>query len=408
MDLTAIGAYISLLRRQRGLSQRELASRLGVSCQAVSKLENAENLPDAALLLPLAEELHTTADALLSAGATRLRQPVDLNRLQGGIAALAAALDAFGEEFAVTEAIRSALAAMGVSLAASSDREKLLAEAILSRLLAGETITDAALEAAIHDEALLKRIRKCRCDCALFSGKQQIYEDCRPGWPEEAVRFIREKAGEGAAIADLGSGTGKLAALCAPWAGRVYAIEPGAHMRRMLRERTQALGQVQVIAAAAEFTGLPAQSVDAVTIAEAYHWFDNDDARAEIRRILRPGGYVFLLWNRFRGNPFDGEMADLNARYRPVSSPPRRTGDERADALYGEKRWLRLEFDNTIRQSPSRFLGGMCSASFVLEAGTVAGEAFRREARELFGRYASGGLLTTCVTTVLYAGQLPE
>lgn len=408
MDLTAIGAYIGLLRRQRGLSQRELASRLGVSCQAVSKWENAENLPDAALLLPLAEELHTTADALLSAGTARLRQSVDLNRLRGGIAALTAAMDAFGEKFAVTEAICSALAAMGVSLAEAAGREKLLAEAILCRLLAGETITDAALETAIHDEALLDRVRKCRRDCALFSGKQQMYEDCRPGWPEEAVRCIRETVGEDAVIADLGSGTGKLAVLCAPWAGRVYAVEPGVQMRRMLRARTESLGQVQVVAAAAESTGLPEHSVDAVTIAEAYHWFDNDAARAEIRRILRPGGYVFLLWNRFRGNPFDAEMADLNARYRYSPPLPRRTGDERADALFGEGRWQRREFDNTIRQSLSRFMGGMCSASFVPEAGTVAGEAFRREARELFGRYESGGRLSTRVTTVLYAGRLPE
>lgn len=67
MDITAIGAYISMLRRNRGLSQRELANWLSVSYQAVSKWENGENLPDAALLLPLAEALHTTADALLNA-----------------------------------------------------------------------------------------------------------------------------------------------------------------------------------------------------------------------------------------------------------------------------------------------------------------------------------------------------
>ncbi len=408
MDLTAIGAYISLLRRQRGLSQRELAARLGVSCQAVSKWENAENLPDAAILLPLAEALHTTADALLSAGASRPRRHIDVSRLQAGIAALTTAKEAFGTGFAITDALDGALAAMGASLTEAAGRGKLLTEAMLHRLLAGATITDAALEAAIRDEGQLERIRKCRHDCALFADRQQIYDDCRPGWPEGAVRFLRETIGEGTAIADLGSGTGKLAVLCAPWAGRVYAVEPGAHMRRMLAARTSALPQVQIVAAAAEFTGLPDHCVDAVTIAEAYHWFDNDAARAEIRRILRPGGHVFLLWNRFRGNPFDQEMAALQDKYRSGPRPPRQSGDERADRLFGAGRWQRMEFDNTIRQSRARCLGGMCSASGAPESGTVAGEAFRREAGRLFDRCAVGGVMHTCVITVCYAGTLPD
>ena len=111
MDLNTIGAYIAMLRRQRGLSQRELAERIGVSNQAVSKWENGDNLPDIALLLPLAELLHTTVDAILSAGEGRFRHPVDMTKLHAGIAGLQAALAAFGEESALgrrlTEAFRS-------------------------------------------------------------------------------------------------------------------------------------------------------------------------------------------------------------------------------------------------------------------------------------------------------------
>lgn len=99
MDIMAIGAFITLLRRGRGLSQRELASRLGVSYQAVSKWENGENLPDASILLPLAEALHTTADALLSAGAARPNLPIDLNALHSGISAINTVTDAFGQSF---------------------------------------------------------------------------------------------------------------------------------------------------------------------------------------------------------------------------------------------------------------------------------------------------------------------
>ncbi|MBQ2953391.1 MAG: methyltransferase domain-containing protein [Clostridia bacterium] len=408
MDVTAIGAYISLLRRQRGLSQRELAARLGVSYQAVSKWENAENLPDASILLPLAAELRTTADALLSAGHARLRQPVDLNALHAGISALSTAAAVFGEDFPVSGAIADALHTMGASLADAPGRERLLTEAILHRLLRGETISDSAIDAAVQDAACRERIRKCRHDCALFADKQQLYDSCRPSYPEEAIRLIREAVGTGAVIADLGSGTGKMAALLAPWAGTLYAVEPNAHMRGLLRQNLAAFPNSRIIPATAECTRLPDRSVDAIVIAEAYHWFDGDAARAEIRRILTPGGRVFLLWNHFGGadnpNPFDQEMQALHQRHRTTPQLPRFAGAQRADALFGPGCWQRLTFDNTLRQTLPRFLGGMSSASYAPEAGTAAGEAFTRECRALFDRYAEGGLLTTRITTVCFTG----
>lgn len=407
MDVTAIGAYISLLRRQRGLSQRELATRLSVSYQAVSKWENGENLPDASLLLPLAEALRTTADALLSAGRARLRQPIDLNALQSDIAALSTAVNAFGEDFAVSGAIADALQSMGASLTNADGRERLLTEAILHQLLFGETISDAAIDAAVQDDACRERIRKCRRDCALFSDKQQLYNSCRPTYPEEAIRYIRDVVGEGTVIADLGSGTGKMAALLAPWTGLLYAVEPNAHMRGVLRQNLAAFPNTRVVAATAEGIPLPDHSVDAIIIAEAYHWFDNAAAQAEIRRILKPGGRVFLLWNRFGGDPWDAERDEINRRFRTTPRQPRRTGPQRADDLFGKGRWQRLTFDNTLRQTLQRFLGGMSSSSFAPEAGTVDGEAFRAECRALFDRHAVGGLLTTHITTVCYTGTLP-
>lgn len=406
MNLTAIGAYISLLRRQRGLSQRELATRLGVSYQAVSKWENGENLPDASLLLPLAEALHTTADVLLSAGRARLRQPVDLNGLQAGISALSTVMNSFGEDFAVSRAIADALHAMGASLADAQGREQLLTEAILHRLLCGETISDAAIDAAVQNGACRERIRKCRHDCALFAEKQQLYDSCRPSYPEDAIAFIRESVGTGAIIADLGSGTGKMAALLAPWAQVLYAIEPNVHMRSVLRQNLASLPNARVIAATAENTVLPDAGVDAIVIAEAFHWFDNAATRAELRRILRPGGRVFLLWNRFTGNAWDAERNDIHQRHRTTPRLPQISGNERADALFGSGRWQRHEFDNTIRQTLQRFLGGMSSASFAPEADTVAGKAFLKECRALFDRHAEEGLLTTRITTVCYTGCL--
>ncbi len=326
---------------------------------------------------------------------------MDLSALQSGAAALYAAIEAFGADSPVSVAATEALAGLGIR-----SREALLTECILYRLQEGETLSDAALEAAITDTAARERIRKCRHDCALFADKQQYYDRFRPGWPAAAADFIRQAVGEQAVIADLGSGTGKLTTLLAPFAHRIYAVEPSMHMRRLLRARTADLPQVQILSATAEATRLPDHSVSAVTAADAWHWFDSAETRAEIRRILKPGGKVFLLWNHFRNNPFSEEMNAIQQQYRTYPRPPQRTGAARADDLFGPGQWEKHTFDNTLQQSFEQLLGGMSSASYAPETGTVAGKAFREAVRAMFDKYAAGGRIVTHVETVCYAGTL--
>lgn len=413
MDQNIIGAYIAQLRRQRGLSQRETASHLGVSFQAVSKWENGDNLPDVALLLPLAELLHTSVDQLLSAGTQRFRQPMDMTRLHAGISGLQAALEAFGEESAIGSGILQGVQAQTrrdpkACLNDSNGRELLLAEAMLHHLRQGAALSDSMLDASVRSDSLRQRIRKCRHDCARFADRQQVYDDFRPSYPEAALALIRHHAGPQAIFADVGSGTGKLAVLCAPEARRLYAIEPNIHMRQVLVSRTAHLPQVQVLSATAESIPLPDHSVDAITVAEAYHWFDNPEARSEFRRILRPGGHVFLLWNHFEHNAYDDRMQAISQQYRTYPRPRQRTGAQRADDLYGPGKWQRFTFDNTLRQTFRQFWGGMSSASYAPEAGTVAGQAFRADVQRLFDDHAENGLLTTHVTTVCYVGTLAD
>jgi len=406
MNPAAIGAYIGFLRRQRGLTQKELASRLGVTTQAVSKWEHADNLPDASILLSLAEALHTTTDALLSAGSQRLRQPIDIGMLHAGVAGLSSAMHAFGADSPIGVRIADAVDSVGASLDTAAGREQLLTEAILHHLMEGATLDDASLETAIHDGHLQERIRKCRHDCTLFADKQQYYDDFRPSWPAAAVSLILERAGDNAVIADIGSGTGKLAVLLADRVKMLCAVEPSIHMRRILAARTADFPAIEVITATAESTGLPDHSVDAITVAEAYHWFDNEQTRMEFRRILKPGGHIFLLWNHFVRNTYHDEMHAIQQEYRTYPRPRQRTGDERADDLFGPGHWEKFTFDNTLHQTFGQFYGGMSSASYAPEAGTVAGNAFRDAVQALFDKHAVRGRILTHVETVMYTGTL--
>jgi SAM-dependent methyltransferase len=119
------------------------------------------------------------------------------------------------------------------------------------------------------------------------------YERGRPDYPDEAVQFIVGLAGD--TVLDLAAGTGKLTRLLAPHVARLLAAEPMEGMRRQFRD---ALPAVPLVAANAEALPLGDAVLDAVTVAQAFHWFDADRALAEAHRVLRPGGRLVLVWNK--------------------------------------------------------------------------------------------------------------
>lgn len=101
--------------------------------------------------------------------------------------------------------------------------------------------------------------------------------------------------GPGRRVLDLAAGTGKLTRLLVPTGADVVAVEPVAGMRDRLAAALS--GQVEVRDGTAEALPVGDASVDAVTVAQAFHWFDPPRALAEAARVLRPGGHLFLVWN---------------------------------------------------------------------------------------------------------------
>lgn len=125
-----------------------------------------------------------------------------------------------------------------------------------------------------------------------FEGIGEEYDRYRPGFPDAAAADIVPQRLD--AVLDLGAGTGKFTELLVSRADRVVAVEPSAAMLDVLRAK---LPSVETLAGGAEEIPLPDDAVDAVTVAQAFHWFDRDAACAEIRRVLVPGGALGLLWN---------------------------------------------------------------------------------------------------------------
>jgi ubiquinone/menaquinone biosynthesis C-methylase UbiE len=99
-------------------------------------------------------------------------------------------------------------------------------------------------------------------------------------------------------VLDLGAGTGKLTRLLMAEFGRVVAVEPAEQMRRLLIAHCP---NVEAVAGTGQAMPAPDASVDAVFAAQAFHWFDEERAVAEIARVLRPRGALVLMWNRPAG-----------------------------------------------------------------------------------------------------------
>jgi SAM-dependent methyltransferase len=132
------------------------------------------------------------------------------------------------------------------------------------------------------------------------------YDRARPGWPEAAIDAAGVDAG--ATVLDLGAGTGKLTRLLEPRFEQVVAVEPADAMRRLLVER---LPDVEALAGTGQAIPLPDRSVDAVFAAQAFHWFDDERAVAEIARVLRPRGTLVVLWNHPAGSAWEPAVDDV-------------------------------------------------------------------------------------------------
>jgi SAM-dependent methyltransferase len=135
----------------------------------------------------------------------------------------------------------------------------------------------------------------------LFASLAEDYDRGRGGWPSEIYAGI-----EANTVLDLAAGTGKLTALLAARYREVVAVEPLATMRKILRQRVP---KASALAGTAEAIPLDDESVDAVFVAEAFHWFDSAAAAQEIQRVLRPNGWLVISFNEPRGG-FEPGLSD--------------------------------------------------------------------------------------------------
>jgi SAM-dependent methyltransferase len=153
----------------------------------------------------------------------------------------------------------------------------------------------------------------------VFSSKVTDYVAARPGYPDALYDVLRELGALPAVpstVADLGAGTGLFSQGLLARGHHVFAVEPNAAMRSAAHAFLHSYAGYRGIDGSAEATTLEDESVDLVTVAQAFHWFEIEPTRRECLRILRPGGKVALIWNdRLLTDPLQKDIEAIFAEF---------------------------------------------------------------------------------------------
>lgn len=245
-----------------------------------------------------------------------------------------------------------------------------------------------------------------------FSRRVESYVRSRPTYPQAVVELLRAEFGltPGWAVADIGSGTGILSRLFLENGCRVYGVEPNVEMRRAGEALLATYRLFNSLTGTAEDTGLPDAAVDLVAAGQSYHWFDTKKARREFVRILRPQGWVVLIWNdrRKEGSPFlqayEALLLDYGTDYRQVDHT--RIGPEEIQAFFGSAPIGTAAFDN---HQSFRFEGlkaRLLSSSYTPGPNHPRHTDMLRALREIFEAHQVDDQVRIEYDTQVYYGQL--
>jgi SAM-dependent methyltransferase len=245
-----------------------------------------------------------------------------------------------------------------------------------------------------------------------FSSRAENYSKYRPSYPHDVIKTLQEECRltPASLVADIGSGTGFLTELFLQNGNQVFAVEPNPDMRASAEHLLQHYPGFHSIAGRAEATTLSDQSVDFVTSGQAFHWFDRNVTRPEFRRILKPDGYLMIVWNEREtdATPFLTAYENLLNRY--VEDYAQLTHKQvyktALTDFYGAHGFQSKTFRYRQEFDFEGVKGRLLSSSYTPEAGHPNHMPMLAELSEIFKVHEANGCVEFEYTTRMYYGRL--
>ena len=244
-----------------------------------------------------------------------------------------------------------------------------------------------------------------------FSSRVENYIKFRPGYPPEIIGILESECGftSSAVIADVGSGTGILSELFLRNGNKVFGIEPNAPMRNAGERQLETFDNFISIDSSAEATVLESQSIDFITAGQAFHWFDRSKAKTEFKRILKPDGWVVLIWNErlleitafLRG--YESLLLQYGTDYQEIRHE---NVEPEIDSFFAPSTCRLMTLENFQYFDLEGFKGRVYSSSYAPEPGHPNFNPMADKLEELFNTYAREGKVTFEYATRIYLGRM--
>jgi ubiquinone/menaquinone biosynthesis C-methylase UbiE len=245
-----------------------------------------------------------------------------------------------------------------------------------------------------------------------FSNRVADYVRYRPGYPSAVRDVLRSECGlkSGHVVADIGSGTGFLSELFLKNGNRVFGVEPNEAMRQAGEEYLASYDGFASVEGSAESTTLGDASVDFVTTGQAFHWFDQNAARSEFTRILKPNGWVVVIWNE--------RLTDTTAFLRDYEALLQKFGTDYATVkesypseqhmrdFFGANHYNSRVVPNFQEFDLDGLAGRLRSSSFIPAADAPNYAPMMEELQRIFAAYNQADRVRMEYSTHIYFGHL--
>jgi SAM-dependent methyltransferase len=243
-----------------------------------------------------------------------------------------------------------------------------------------------------------------------FTNRVDNYLKYRPSYPAAIIPLLKSECGltSDSVIADIGSGPGFLTELFLRNGNKVFGVEPNSEMRAAGEHFLSSYQNFKSVDGSAESTGLADASADFVTAGQSFHWFNRKRARKEFERILKPHGWIVIVWNGFRVDKspivagYQQALLRYGTDYRGVG---REIADTKVETFLspGKCKCARFEFQQLF--DFEGFKGRVLSASYAPERGQPNYEPMLEELRTVFDANQRDGKVTFDYDTEVYYGQ---
>ena len=254
--------------------------------------------------------------------------------------------------------------------------------------------------------------RSCRVNTIdRFSNRVADYVKYRPGYPLEVIGLFRNDLGlqRDSVIADIGSGTGISAKLFLENGNTVYGVEPNAAMRAAAEDILKGFSSFKSIDGTAESTTLANESIDFIIAAQAFHWFEGGKTRIEFKRILKPGGYVALIWNerQLDTTEFLREYEKLLLKFANDYEKVRHENiDSEKLKSFFQTDFEKATFPNVQVFDFEGIKGRLSSSSYMPAEGSEKYYPMINELKSLFDKHQESGKIKVFYDTNIYYTQL--